>query len=148
MKKPWLITQLGQRWTVWLGWLLAVLLLFSLVPFVLAVTAPRTEVPQLNSANLVFCEIRACDDSNPLGLKVRDVTMTESEAETMIRIDFVNQPRWHGERVVIVEFRLESGEIKQMVEGNLVLSDKEAQVQFSFTGSIPELNELQWFLGL
>jgi hypothetical protein len=139
---------MGQRLTVWLGGFLALLLLFSLIPFVTAVTLPRTDLTQLDQANVSFCEIAVCDEGNPLDLKIRDVILTETEAGTSMLIEFVNKPRWDGKREILLELRTVNGNLVDMALGNMVLNDKEALVELSFSGSIAELNDLKWFLGI
>jgi hypothetical protein len=139
---------MGQRLTIWLGGFLALLLLFSLIPFVTAVTLPRTDLTQLDQANISFCELAVCDQGNPLDLKVRNIILTETDTGTSMLIEFVNKPRWDGKREVLVELRTESGNVVEMASGEMVLNDKEALVELSFSGSIAELNDLKWFLGL
>jgi hypothetical protein len=139
---------MGQRLTIWLGGFLALLLLFSLIPFVTAVTLPRTDLTQLDQANISFCELAVCDEGNSLDLKVRGVILSETEAGTSMLIEFVNKPRWDGKREVLVELRNESGNVVEMASGEMVLNDKEALVELNFSGSITELNDLKWFLGL
>lgn len=124
------------------------LLLFSLIPFVTAVTLPRTDLTQLDQANISFCELAVCDEGNSLDLKVRGVILSETEAGTSMLIEFVNKPRWDGKREVLVELRNESGNVVEMASGEMVLNDKEALVELNFSGSITELNDLKWFLGL
>jgi hypothetical protein len=139
---------MGQRLTVWLGGFLALVLLFSLIPFVTEVTLPRTALPQLDQSNVSFCELALCDEGNPLDLKVRDVILTETEAGTSMLIEFVNKPRWDGKREILLELRTVDGNLVDMALGNMVLNDKEALAELSFSGSIAELNDLKWFLGI
>lgn len=148
MKKPWLVSQMGQRLTVWLGGLLALLLLLSLIPFVTAVTLPRTDLPQLDTGNVTYCEINTCDLGNSLGLKIRDISVSENEFEATISIELVNEKRWDGEREAWMQFRTKTGVLIEMAKGEMILNDKTATLELSFTGSIAELNDLQWFLGL
>jgi hypothetical protein len=139
---------MGQRLTIWFGGFLALVLLFSLIPFVTAVTLPRTDLPQLDQSNVSFCELSVCDEGNPLDLKIRDVILTQTEAGTSMLIEFVNKPRWDGKREVLVELRTESGNVVETASGEMVLNDKEALVELNFSGSITELNSLKRFLGL
>ncbi len=139
---------MGQRLTIWLGGFLALVLLFSLIPFVTAVTLPRTDLPQLDQANLSFCELAVCDEGNPLDLKIREVILTETGTGTSMLIEFVNKPRWDGKREVLLELRTDNGDLVELASGEMVLNDKEALVELSFSGSIAELNGLKWFLGI
>jgi hypothetical protein len=139
---------MGQRLTIWFGGFLALVLLFSLIPFVTAVTLPRTDLPKLDQSNVSFCELAVCDEGNPLDLKIRDVILTQTETGTSMLIEFVNKPRWDGKREVLVELRTESGNVVETASGEMVLNDKEALVELNFSGSITELNSLRRFLGL
>jgi hypothetical protein len=147
LKKPWLLTQKGQFAALWLGSLLSLIAILTLIPYALLVASPRQQLPQLDPSNITYCEISVCNDSSPLGLNIRDVTLSENSPKTTIIIEFINQQRWQGEREVWLQFRSDSGNIVEMASGILVLNDKTARVEFSFNGSTAELNTLKWLLG-
>ena len=138
---------MGQRATLWLGLVLSALAIMGLIAFSITVTSPRLQTPALDTANVTYCDVTSCDLSNPLGLKIRDITLSENEFETTILIEFVNEQRWQGEREVWIQFRTKKGTLIEMAKGEMFLNDKTAELELSFTGSISELNNLNWFLG-
>ena len=146
MKRPWLLTQPGQRFSLLAGILVAVLAGLSL--FIQAeVETSRKNFPLLDTANVSYCLIQECGVIEPYGLEIRTVEIQEYKFDSEISFTFVNHKRLHGTREVWLRVRKPDGSILEMAKGPIYLSDREAKITFTFTGFPKELEQGSIYLG-
>ena len=147
-RRPWLLTQLGQRLAVVV---VLALSLLAIVPAINQVSEDTSRVvPKLDTANVIYCELSACGAIPTMaGLVVTDeVQITESEYGTKISVRVINTGRLVGEREVWAQVRTQEGKLVEGMRTKLKLSDQGPQhVEFQFSGTPQELADLRVFLG-
>lgn len=147
-RRPWLLTQLGQRLAVVV---VLALSLLAIVPAINQVSEDTSRVvPQLDTAKVVYCELSACGAIPTMaGLVVTDeVQITESDYGTKISVRVINAGRLVGDREVWAQVRSQEGKLVEGMRTKLKLSDQGPQhVEFQFSGTPQELADLRLFLG-
>ncbi len=147
-RRPWLLTQLGQRLAVVV---VLALSLLAIVPAINQVSEDTSRVvPQLDTANVIYCELSACGAIPTMaGLVVTDdVQITESDYGTKISVRVINSGRLVGDREVWAQVRTQEGNLVEGMRTKLKLSDQGPQhVEFQFSGTPQELADLRIFLG-
>lgn len=149
MKRPWLTTPNGQRVTMLLGTILALL---SLVPLsiTLAAEAIRTTVSQLQFGEVNFYPLEdATSVSELAGLEVLGITdVAESEFGTTIKIQVLNHGQLLGKREVWAKVYSPAGNLREGMKIWLELKPKgPIYLEFFFTGTAKELAESKIMLG-
>jgi hypothetical protein len=147
-RQPWLLTQIGQRLALVL---VLALSLGTILPAIERVSRDTSRlVPQLDPANVSYCEIRACDAIEKLsGLIIADeAEVSEAEYGTKLSIRLINAGRLAGEREVWAQVRTQEGKLVEGMRTKLKLSDQGPQhLEFQFSGTPQELADLGVFLG-
>ena len=149
MKRPWLTTPKGQRITMQLGVLLALL---SLVPLYFTMTAElsRTNVSQLQFGAVNFYPLEQADYVTELaGLEVVGITdVSESEFGTTVKIQVLNHGQLVGKREVWAKVYSPEGKLREGMKIWLELRQKgPIYLEFFFTGTAKELAESKLSLG-
>lgn len=136
-----LITVRSQRIQLLLSFLISVLLLIPL-NLQLNAEAVRSNVPQLDTANLSYCNLKNCPAISELGnLEVSGVEIVAKDQSTFVEITFVNPGRLVGEREFWLELKNPSGEVSEVSRATLNLKLKNPLIlSFGFEQS-PELLE-------
>lgn len=140
MSRPWVLTPIGQRVSMALGIVVAVL---SLIPLglQLQIEQNRKFVMQLDRTNVTFCELDKCGvlDQFQLIEPLSPAIATEGEFGTEVLVRVVNHGRLEGRREVWAILRSQEGKI---IEGMKIWLELENsgpnQLQFFFTGSKKE----------
>lgn len=148
MKRPWLLTQAGQRITMFIATLLT-LIAIPLAYQQLTAEAQRVPVP-LDPANIDYCELESCGKIEKLaGLEVAGVeAVSGSEFGTTISIRLINHGQLAGDREVWAELRSQSGERIESMRQVVELSPKGIQrLELFFTGSKAEFENGILLLG-
>jgi len=110
VKRPWLLTQEGQRTSMLIATLLSVLALIGLWIQLTFVEAPRTQIVPLDRSEISECVLLECGRIAALGgLEPESVSVTQGEFVNTIRIEFVNHGRLVGTRELWLELRDSSG---------------------------------------
>ncbi len=138
MKRPWLLTQVGQRTSMLISTALSVLLLIALMLQDALVESPRLDVTQIDRTNISECVVLECGRIEALGgLEPESVEITPGEFVNTIRIEFVNHGRLIGEREIWLELRDSAGNWLEAGRTNLSLSPKgKTFVEFGFVQSV------------
>ena len=147
-RRPWLLTQLGQRLAVLAVFALSIL---AIVPAINQVNLDTgRQVPQLDTANVSYCELSACGSIETMaGLVITDeIEISESDYGTKVRIRVINTGRLVGEREVWAQVRSQEGKLVEGMRTRLNLTDQGPQhVEFQFSGTPQELADFRVFLG-
>lgn len=147
-RRPWLLTQLGQRLALVLVFALSLL---AIVPAINQVNQDTGRVvPQLDTTNVSYCELIACGAIESMaGLVITDeIEITESDYGTKVSIRVINTGRLVGEREVWAQVRTQEGKLVEGMRTKLNLTDQgEQHVEFQFSGTPQELADLRVFLG-
>lgn len=146
MKRPWLLTQTGQRFSLVIGILLAAIAALSLLAQV-GIENQRKVFPLLDTTNVSYCLIQDCGVIEPYGLEIRTVEIQEYKFDSEISFTFINHKRLQGTREVWLRVRNPDGTILEMAKGPIYLSDREAKITFTFTGFPEELEKGSIYLG-
>ena len=148
LKRPWILTPKGQRSSM----LLATLLALLAIPFAtLAVTQELDHRPQpLDPSQVDYCELATCGEISKLrGLEVVGIeSIEEGEFGILIEIRFLNHGSLSGEREVWAELRSATGNRIESMRGVVQLSPKGKQLlELFFTGHLDELQSGKLLLG-
>ena len=136
MKRPWLLTQAGQRITM----LIATLLTIFAIPLAyqqIAVEAGRVPAA-LDPKNVDYCQIDQCGTIEKLaGLEVVGIEkITETEFGTTVSIRLLNHGQLTGSREIWAELRTQSGKRIESMRQVVELNSKGIQLlELFFTGS-------------
>lgn len=117
LKRPWLLTPSGQRFSVHLANTLSLALFVGFVLHFSLVEQPRTEVPQLNPAQISYCELESCGEVFGVRLENGDSARSESVQEELgvrVVLEFTNLSRYQGERELWVRLLSQDGKIVEM----------------------------------
>lgn len=148
MKRPWLLTQVGQR----LSMLLATLITIALVPLAyqqINQETSRAPLP-LDTASVDYCDVSSCGKIAKLAdLEVVGIeSVEETEFGTRVQIRLVNHGQLDGDREVWAELRSESGGRVESTWAILKLDPKGVQLlELFFTGAKSEFEASQLLLG-
>lgn len=96
LKRPWLLTQKGQRATLHIANLVSLLLFIGFVLQYAFVETPRKSPPQLDTKNVSYCELLACESVFGLVLNNPEQAIQELEEKefgTLLVLDLTNLPR-------------------------------------------------------
>lgn len=127
-----LVSPKAQRIQMALGFLAAALTLIPL-SMQMQLEQSRTQFPQLDAANLSYCELEACVIEALGGLEVVDVKITEQKWATFVEVRFVNHGRLSGEREFYLELVNSDAEISEAAKTRLVFTHKgQPKATFSF----------------
>lgn len=148
MKRPWLLTQAGQRITM----LLAILVTLLAIPLAYQqLTNETARVPAaLDPKNVDYCELEACGQIAKLaGLEVVGIEQViEGEFGTAISIRLLNHGQLAGPREVWAELRTQSGARIESMRQIVEFSPKGIQLlELFFTGSQAEFERGVLLLG-
>ena len=138
MKRPWLLTQVGQRSSMLISTALSLILLLALMLQSALVEAPRENLTQLDRANISECVVLECGRIQALGgLEPESVQILPGEFVNTIRIEFVNHGRLIGEREIWLELRDQTGNWLEAGRTKLTLGPKgKTYVEFGFVQSV------------
>ena len=148
LKRPWILTPKGQRSSM----LLATLLALLAIPFAaLAVAQELDRLPQpLDTSQVDYCELASCkkisklEDLEVLGIE----SIEEGKYGILIEIRLLNHGSLSGKREVWAELRSASGNRIESMRGVVQLSPKGKQLlELFFTGNLDELQSGKLLLG-
>ena len=145
MKRPWLTTTTGQRWSIGLSVVISTVMVVSLFSYWILQAAPRIQIAQLDPNQIEYCQLSDCAPVDKLaGLEL--VTTPEpylvvvSEWGTSIQLRFVNHGRLEGTRELRLLLRSDNGKIIEGMRQEVTFSPKgPVLVEFFFTGFPEEL---------
>jgi hypothetical protein len=145
MKRPWLTTTTGQRWSIILSVVISAVMVISLFSYWILQAAPRIQITQLDPNQIDYCQLNDCAPIDKLaGLEL--VTTPEpyhvvvSEWGTSIQLRFVNHGRLEGTRELRLLLRSDKGNIIEGMSQEVTLLPKgPVLVEFFFTGFPEEL---------
>ena len=153
MKRPWLTTTTGQRWSIGLSVVISTVMVVSLFSYWILQAAPRIQIAQLDPNQIEYCQLSDCAPIDKLaGLEL--VTTPEpylvvvSEWGTSIQLRFVNHGRLEGTRELRLLLRSDNGKIIEGMRQEVTFSPKgPVLVEFFFTGFPKELQSSTLELG-
>ena len=139
MKRPWLTTTTGQRWSIVLSVVISAVMVISLVSYWILQAAPRIQITQLDPNQIDYCQLNDCAPIDKLaGLEL--VTTPEpylvvvSEWGTSVQLRFVNHGRLEGTRELRLLLRSDKGKIIEGMTQEVTLLPKgPVLVEFFFT---------------
>ena len=137
MSRPYFTTHKGQKTALGIANALSLLLLIGLTLQLALIESPKTQVPQLQSSKLSYCEVLACGKIESIGdLEPVAISIEEGEYINTIRVEFVNHGRLIGSREFRIEFRDSSGKWLESAKATLELTAKgRLAVEFGLTHS-------------
>ena len=153
MKRPWLTTTTGQRWSIGLSVVISTVMVVSLFSYWILQAAPRIQIAQLDPNQIEYCQLSDCAPLDKLaGLEL--VTAPEpylvvvSEWGTSIQLRFVNHGRLEGTRELRLLLRSDNGKIIEGMRQEVMFLPKGPMlVEFFFTGFPEELQSGRLELG-
>ncbi len=149
LKRPWLTTPKGQRITMLLGTLLALLALIPLY-FTMSTELARTNVSQLQFGEVNFYPLDQAKSVTELaGLEVQGISdVSESQFGTTLKIQVLNHGQLVGKREVWAKVYSPAGHLREGMKIWLDLKPKgPIYLEFFFTGTAQELSESKISLG-
>ena len=149
LKRPWLTTPKGQRITMLLGTLLALLALIPLY-FTMSTELARTNVSQLQFGEVNFYPLDQAKSVTELaGLEVLGISdVSESQFGTTLKIQVLNHGQLVGKREVWAKVYSPAGHLREGMKIWLDLKPKgPIYLEFFFTGTAQELSESKISLG-
>lgn len=151
MKRPWLLTQNGKKTAMHAANFLSLLLFMAFVLQFTLVERPRTQVPQLDTANVTYCEITEC--SEVFGVRLENGAAAKSNAiQTPIGVElelnFSNTARYEGKRQLWIRMETSTGEFVEAASTWVEFGLKiQAVANFSITGTLDEFQNSRLYLG-
>ncbi len=138
MKRPWLLTQVGQRTSMLASISLSALLLLALFLQDALVEGPRHSVAEIDRTDISECVVLECGRIQALGgLEPESIDVTAGQFVNTIRIEFVNHGRLVGEREIWLELRDSSGKWLEAGRTKLNLNPKgKTFVEFGFVQNV------------
>ena len=151
MKRPWIITPKGQRTTMHIANVGALLLFVAFVFQYQFVEQPRSEVPQLDTSNVTYCELTECGEMFGIELENGAVAAADS-IQTPIGVElslkFVNQARLDGRRELWLRMDTRDGEFVEAASTWIDLGLKTHTVaKFMITGLKAEIENSKIYIG-
>jgi hypothetical protein len=148
LKRPWILTPKGQRSSM----LLATLMALLGIPFAARAVAQELDrQPQPQDISQVdYCELASCKKISKLeGLEVLGIeSIEEGKYGILIEIRLLNHGGLSGEREVWAELRSATGNRIESMRGVIQLSPKGKQLlELFFTGNLDELQSGKLLLG-
>ena len=145
MKRPWLTTTTGQRWSIVLSVVVSAAMVVALLGYWILQASPRVQLSQLDPNQIDYCYLEDCAPIDKLaGLEL--VTTPEpyqvevSEWGTSIQLRFVNRGRLEGTRELRLLLRSDEGKIIEGMRQEVTFVPKgPVLVNFFFTGFPEEL---------
>jgi hypothetical protein len=153
MKRPWLTTTTGQRWSIVLSVVISAVMVIALIGYWILQAAPRVQITQLDPNQIEYCYLEQCTPIDKLaGLEL--VTTPEpysvivGEWGTSIQLRFVNRGRLEGTRELRLLLRSDKGKIIEGMRQEVTFMPKGPMlVEFFFTGFPEELQRGNLQLG-
>ena len=145
MKRPWLMTTPGQRWSIVLSVVISAAMVFALLGYWMLQAAPRVQISQLDPNQIEYCQLDQCAPLEKLaGLELATTpepySVLVSEWGTSIQLRFVNHGRLEGTRELRLLFRSDKGKIIEAMSQEVTFLPKgPVLVEFFFTGFPEEL---------
>jgi hypothetical protein len=118
-----LVRPKAQRFQMVAGLVISMLILIPLY-LQIQLEQSRTIFPELDAANLQYCELAGCEIAELGGLEVVQVEITEQKWATFVEVGFVNPGRLLGDRELYLELVNPNGEIAEAAKTRLVLTSK------------------------
>jgi len=145
MKRPWLTTTTGQRWSIVLSIVISAVMVIALIGYWVLQAAPRIQITQLDPNQIEYCYLEQCTPIDKLaGLEL--VTTPEPYSVlvekwgTSIQLRFVNRGRLEGTRELRLLLRSDKGKIIEGMRQEVTFLPKgPVLVEFFFTGFPEEL---------
>ena len=151
MKRPWILTPKGQRFSLHLANVISLSLFFGFALHFQLVEQPRTNVPQLQTDNVSYCEIDQCQEV--FGIKLENgerslANVTQTAIGVELKVEFINTARWEGRRELWLKMESEDGSFVEAASTWIDLGLKQRTVAvFLITGTIDEVSGNKLFLG-
>lgn len=127
MKRPWLLTQKGQRFALHLANVMSLALFLGFVGQYAAVELPRKQIAQLSLAEVNYCELASCPEIQGLVLTKPEnaiENLEEVSFGTSVSMDFVNGLQLEGKRDLWLKLVSAEGELIEMASTEIVLDLK------------------------
>lgn len=145
MKRPWLTTTTGQRWSIVLSVVISAVMVSALISYWILQAAPRIQITQLDPNQIDYCYLNDCSPIDKLaGLELvttpEPYSVLNSEWGTSIQLRFVNHGRLEGTRELRLLLRSDKGKIIEGMRQEVMFLPKGPMlVEFFFTGFPEEL---------
>lgn len=145
MKRPWLLSQKGQRVSIFISLLISAAMTLSLLSFIQSTVLPRVQITQLDERQITYCELSKCEKIDSLkGLELIPnpdyFQITTGRWFTTVTMRFLNHGQLNGDRELRLVLRSSSGKIVEMANQVATFSPKGRQeIAFTFTGTPEEL---------
>lgn len=151
MKRPWLITPKGQRFSLHLANVLSLILFVGFALHFSLVEQPRTALPQLNPSAVNYCEITECSTLFGVVLENGDTAQLEATQESLgvkVLLRFTNTARYQGERELWLRLESKTGELIEMASTRVTFDLKtRTSAEFLITGLKQEVLDGNLLLG-
>lgn len=151
MKRPWILTPKGQRATLHTANLVALVLFVGFVLQFNFVEQPRRNVPQLDTANVTYCELSSCGEM--FGVELDDgqsavASATQTEIGVQLELHFTNSSRYEGRRELWLRMESQDGSFIEAASTWLEFDLKNRSVaSFLITGTLAEISQSRLFIG-
>ena len=102
MKRPWLLSQKGQRVSILISLLISAAMTLSLLSFIQSTVLPRVQITQLDERQITYCELSKCEKIDSLkGLELIPnpdyFQITTGRWFTTVTMRFLNHGQLNGE---------------------------------------------------
>ena len=115
------------------------------------VEEPRTEVPQLDTANVTYCELSECGQMFGIELKNGAIAQSESVQTPIgveLTLEFINHSRFEGRRQLWLRMDTPEGNFVEAASTWIDLGLKtKTEAKFMITGLKPEIETSKIYIG-
>jgi hypothetical protein len=151
VKRPWLLTPEGQRASLHLANLLSLVLFIGFVLNYANQELPRTNVTQLDPANVSYCEISECPAIQGLVITNGDTAVGDLETlenGELLVLEFTNTLMLEGEREFWLRVETKDGRLLEMASVEVKLGLKTRTIaEFLLVSNFDEIRIAKLYLG-
>ena len=151
MKRPWILTPKGQRFSLHIANVLSLALFIGYALQFQFVEQPRTQVPQLQTNNVTYCEISECEKVFGIELENGDASLAKLKQTAIgveLKLEFTNSARWEGRRELWLKMQTQDGSFVEAASTWIELGLKQKPVAiFVITGTVEEISQNKLLLG-
>ena len=151
LKRPWLLTQTGKKASLHIANVLSLMLFAAFALQYVLVEQPRTQVPQLDTANVSYCQLSDCQLI--FGVELTNGSTAQSQAVqtpigVQLDLEFTNLARYQGKRQLWIRMETPAGEFVEAASTWVDFSLKNHSIaSFTITGTLDEIRSAILYLG-
>ena len=151
LKRPWLLTPRGQRFSLHIANVVSLFLFLGFLLQFTLIEQPRTSIPQLNPAQVSYCELADCGEI--FGVTLENGASAQADAKqtelgVSVVLEFTNTAMLSGRRELWIRLETEPGDFVEMASTWVEFDLKNrTSAEFLITGLKSEVFEGRLLLG-